>query len=238
MRKAIFVVGLHGDEKMPVLAIKKFSPPVEFLVANKLALKKGKRFIEKDLNRVFPGKENGDLEERLAKKILKKLKRQGRRVVIDIHTSSCSTPPFVVITRRTKRHLFLASRTGIERVVFMKKTIASGKALIDHISLGISLEVGKEGLKKTDKMVFMVVKNILQGKREPIKEQFEVFAFLKKINDKETLVKSIKPFEEIKKGALISQRGNKKRYAGVSFFPVLPRTRNYPRTLCLMAKKC
>ena len=238
MKKVLFIVGLHGDEKTPVEVIKKFRPKVKFLVANKPALKKGKRFLEADLNRVFPGKKKGTLEEILAGKILSRIKEIKPNVVVDFHCSTGFTPAFVILTRKSKKHLLLAKRMGIGKVVFMGRKIASGKSLIDNVSLGVSVETGKEGLKRTEEAITKVIKNIIGGRESFINERFEVFDVLKKVDPKETLVKDIRPFVEVKKGELISNLKGKKRYAPVDFYPVLPRTKSYSGTLCLMAKKC
>ena len=68
--KMIAVVAcVHGNEKgtLPAVAVLKGSfPSVSFFTANKKAIEADKRFIDSDLNRVFPGKLDGDHEERLA----------------------------------------------------------------------------------------------------------------------------------------------------------------------------
>lgn len=148
MKNLLFVVGIHGDEKTPVEVIASFKPRINYLVANKPALRKDRRFLEKDLNRVFPGAKCGFLEEILARKILTQIKNKKPDAVIDLHSSTCYTPPFAIITQKSPKHIVLAKNTGISKIVFMSQKIASGRSLIDHVNLGISIEAGKEGNKR------------------------------------------------------------------------------------------
>lgn len=70
------VGGIHGDEPCGVRAIERFlaagptdelQRPVKLIVANERALEAGTRYVEADLNRLFPGDPDGDTyEERLA----------------------------------------------------------------------------------------------------------------------------------------------------------------------------
>jgi hypothetical protein len=74
---AVAVVGgIHGDEPCGVRAIERFlrerpvdevRRPVKLIVANERALEAGTRYVEGDLNRLFPGDPDSDTyEERLA----------------------------------------------------------------------------------------------------------------------------------------------------------------------------
>ena len=70
------VGGIHGDEPCGVRAIERFlesgpvdevQRPVKLIVANERALDAGTRYVEGDLNRLFPGDPDSDTyEERLA----------------------------------------------------------------------------------------------------------------------------------------------------------------------------
>lgn len=55
-------------------------------IANKEAFLSGKRFIDQDLNRVFPGKPDGNTEERLAYELAPLV--QTADIVLDIHSAS------------------------------------------------------------------------------------------------------------------------------------------------------
>src|SRR4030042_5415446 len=98
MKKIVFITGVHGDEYSPVKVMDKLNV-YPYLIANPQAMKIKKRYLETDLNRSFPGCLIGSYEEKLAINLLKKLKEYS--AVVDLHTASCSTPPFVIITKNT-----------------------------------------------------------------------------------------------------------------------------------------
>ena len=87
--RVVLLVGVHGDERSPLLVTENIKESkvskgtLEIVKVNNLALKQNKRFVDSDLNRVFPGRENGDHEERLAFKLSSFLK--GADLVIDLH---------------------------------------------------------------------------------------------------------------------------------------------------------
>jgi hypothetical protein len=104
------ICGIHGDEttsfliasKLKELNLKKGSVDI-FLGANRLALMLGKRGVHADLNRVFPGKKNGNMEERIAEKLVKVLKKMD--LVIDLHCFELETP--VLAIQFTKKNKFV-----------------------------------------------------------------------------------------------------------------------------------
>ncbi|MFB6147588.1 MAG: succinylglutamate desuccinylase/aspartoacylase family protein [Candidatus Nanohaloarchaea archaeon] len=82
------VVGsLHGDEPCGKKAIERFlsedwevKKPVKFIVANEEALERGVRYIDNDINRVFPGDPESDRhEEQLASEVMREV--VGTRVL-------------------------------------------------------------------------------------------------------------------------------------------------------------
>jgi hypothetical protein len=78
------VGGVHGDEPCGVRAIERFLSegpvddvrrPVKLIVANERALEAGTRYVEGDLNRLFPGDPESDThEERLAHHLLTEIR--------------------------------------------------------------------------------------------------------------------------------------------------------------------
>lgn len=77
---AAVVGGVHGDEPSGVEAVESIleaeaagelvlERAVRFVIANPSAVAAGRRYLEADLNRSFPGDPNGVLEERLAQEV-------------------------------------------------------------------------------------------------------------------------------------------------------------------------
>ncbi|PIS15961.1 hypothetical protein COT62_00885 [Candidatus Roizmanbacteria bacterium CG09_land_8_20_14_0_10_41_9] len=236
--KTIFIVSVHGDEQAPLKVIKEhFKDRLKYLVAHPEAFKKNVRYLTTDLNRSFPGRVDGSKEERIVVKLMKKLNNYER--VIDLHTATCDTLPFAILTKVTKDHLKLVSLLGLRRVVCMEKNIASGKALIDHIPIAISVECGNERSPATPSNIKKMIDDYLNNKSISLKriEYYTVFEFLTKKTEKERLVKKIQPFKLVKKGEIVSRNNNELHTAKFNFYPILPREKNYKDILCLMAKK-
>lgn len=91
MNKYLIIGGIHGNEPLGIEVCKKLKnlkiPYIDVCFANKKAIKQNKRFIDRDLNRVFPGKEKGLYEEIRAKRIFEKCKSYD--FVIDFHNTHC-----------------------------------------------------------------------------------------------------------------------------------------------------
>lgn len=221
--KTLFVVCQHGDEVTPLKVIKgKFADKVEYLVANKQAVKKGVRYIESDLNRSFPGTKDGTAEEKLSKKLMVRLDKFGG--IVDLHTATCETPIFVILTKVTDKHLELVRRLGVKRVVMMQKSIASGGSMIDHVAVGVSVECGHEKHKETATAIKEMLEHYLSGRKQLRLECFTVFEILKQTAEQKELPEEIKSFKKAK-------------LMGKEFYPVLARETHYKGVLCLMAKK-
>jgi len=235
--KTLFVVGVHGNEQTPIKVVKNFfSKKINYLVANKEAVARNVRFLETDLNRSFPGRLGGFKEEDLARKLLEKLRSFD--FIIDLHSATCSTPPFVILTKPTKRHLELLDRLPVKQVVYMRRGLSGGKSLINHVPVGISLEFGYDRSKATEKEVKKALNFYLTGAKNSLKkEYFEVFAVLKKKDNREKLFKNIRAFKFVEKGAALSRIGLEERKSPLSFYPILPRERSYRGVLCLAARK-
>ena len=115
----VFFGGIHGNEKAGLLALQRFFDrfgELEFdgriigIAGNLSALKINRRFIDKDLNRIWTSqkidaltsKEELNIEEReqleiysIIKSLLKK--EAGPLYFIDFHTTSSKTQPFITI---------------------------------------------------------------------------------------------------------------------------------------------
>ena len=78
--KILIVAATHGHEKIGLRVFAELeklslnSQNVELLIGNPVAEEKNVPFIESDLNRIFPGNEQGTLEEKRAFELSKKLK--------------------------------------------------------------------------------------------------------------------------------------------------------------------
>ncbi|MFH1455735.1 MAG: succinylglutamate desuccinylase/aspartoacylase family protein [archaeon] len=140
-----------------------------FIFANKKAFTQQKRFVDKDLNRCFPGKKFGCHEEMLAYDLMFKLKQD---FVIDIHSTTAKTESFVIITKINDKVKKLVRCIPLEKVVFMEPQIANGKALIDHVNCGVAIEFGSD-VDAFD-VVLTTLKNlgVVNGKKKFVEQKF------------------------------------------------------------------
>lgn len=103
--KLTILTGMHGDEYSGLLILRKFLDEAELLKgtlqvifsANPLARAQKRRETEADLldlNRVFPGKEDGSITERIAHKITSIVGDSD--LVIDLHTMKSRVTPTVI----------------------------------------------------------------------------------------------------------------------------------------------
>lgn len=224
--KKIGIIGcVHGNEKLGkqiIGKLKKASLKKEvflFFIVNKKAMKKNKRFIDIDLNRCFPGKKNGKYEERLAAKLVKKLKCCD--YVIDLHSTKSKTDNFIIITKPNKRKIKLANKIPLKKLVIMESAIAKGGALIDHVKCGVSIEFShKTPLNEAYDVILECLNNILTNTKPKNKKVYSAYGRIKKGECKRVL----KNFKKIKI--------NKE-----AFYPILFREKEYTDTLCLKAHK-
>lgn len=142
--------GTHGTEKVGVNVINYFRPllssneNVFYNIANPEALSKNVRFIENDLNRVFPGNEIGTFEERLAHTLHPLV--TSHDLVIDIHSTESGLKSAIILTKVTDETISLVKQTNAKYVLLMD--ITRGNALISDARIGIGFEYGPDASRK------------------------------------------------------------------------------------------
>ncbi len=230
MKNILIVCCLHGNERYG-LEVSKNQSFFPFFLANKKAFIENKRFIDCDLNRCFPGKINGNHEEKLAYNLIKKLKKFY--YIIDLHSSSSKCPMFGIITKPNNEKIEFAKQLSLKKLVIMPEFFASGKALIDFVDCGISIEVGPHNRKENIKEANQLIKNIAENKINNDIEIFEVFDTILKF--KENIL--INNFDNVIKGQIIASDISGNQVAEYDFTAVLVAEKSYENILCLACKK-
>lgn len=126
----LFIVHTHGNEPAPFQAIQNvikhkgreyFDAHADFVVANPIATEKNVRFIDADLNRIYPGNINSLLyEERRAVEVLEIAKKY--KYVIDIHTTVSDSGIFTIVSKPTQNNLKLAKQLSLDKIVIWEST--------------------------------------------------------------------------------------------------------------------
>jgi len=223
------IVGcLHGNEtlgKEVIGCLYNIEPKkgtILYIVANEEAMAEQRRFIDVDLNRCFPGACTGTHEEKLATTLLKELAECD--YVLDIHSTTADTENFIIITRNNLATRTLASFIPLNKVVFMGKTIAKGKALIDHVSCGVSLECNANTpVASVEKLVIscLIRLGVLQGVAPTLsQEYYYVYGILKRYKETRML-------ENFKQSNI----------GGELFYPILFGEKEYKDIICFKSKK-
>ena len=173
MRKIQFVTAIHGNEPTPVLALSSLG--IKQIVANPKALKEKVRFVEKDLNASF-GTGGSSYEEKRARKLLEKIAKD--RLVVDFHTFSANSEPFVVIV--DLKMLKFAKTLGLKNIVYMNHNIKKGHSLIDFRD-GASIELGSHNDPKSFGRTLKLVKETANNTKSKIKNVvYEVYGIIEK----------------------------------------------------------
>jgi len=245
----IFVVGcVHGTEIVGKNIINKLNKlkilkgTLTTIIANPLALKKKKRFMDIDLNRCFPGKKNGKIEEKIAYSLVKIIKKAD--YLIDIHSTATDTKDVVIIKNNNKNIRKLINIINPSKVLLMPKKIGDG-SLINQCS-GISFEYGKhkskntfeKSLKDIKKVLcdLKMIKNIKIKQKKHETEYYKVYGAENKPKDFK-IKKNIKNFNLIKKGDELGFVNNKKILAKENFYPVLFGENSYEKIIGFKARK-
>ncbi|WP_255151959.1 succinylglutamate desuccinylase/aspartoacylase domain-containing protein [Halorarius halobius] len=117
------VGGIHGDEPSGVRAVRRviesnpdLQRPVKLVVANPPAVASHRRYLDADMNRVFPGDPTSpDRERRLAAALLKEI--EGCGVVLSLHSTHSCDDPIAIVSRSHPSVQGLAARLPVPHVV-------------------------------------------------------------------------------------------------------------------------
>lgn len=238
---------MHGDEKLGkkiadyIYKLRINKGILTTILANPKAYSKNKRFIDEDLNRIFPGKSK-TYEQKLAKNILKIVKNTD--YLVDIHTTTGKTEPFAIVINKNLQTIGLIKSTGIKNVILMGKNLASGKSLIDQTKNGFSIEYYSKTLKKSLKIGTENIKALLVGTRmvkgENLQKNKLTFYQVVSVLDKpENFIVKVKfkNFSLIKKGTLLGFLKKEPVIADKNFYPIFHGEKAYPELVCLQAVK-
>ena len=172
------VGGIHGDEPCGVRAVEhlleaapEVKRPVKCIVANEEALAAGTRYLDADLNRVFPGDPDSDAhEKRLAAELLTELKDC---VSLSMHSTQSYTEPFAVIDENATFAKSVCPSLSLDAVVDASDFI-DGR-LIRHAEV-LEVECGYQGSEQAAENAitlteeFLTAVGALEGERSPPRE--------------------------------------------------------------------
>jgi len=229
----VAIVGCaHGDEvigKKIIEGLKRFNLPdsVCFFIANPEALAQNKRFLEKDLNRSFPGDLNGSAEEIIAYNLVKQLSEFN--LVLDIHATDSDFFKTAIITSLDEKTKGILKIVPMENILLCGKKVFGGNDLITHTRLGVSLEYGpnKSGenyrMGIEDIMRILINLGLIAGEKKFYREKniFNVFGMFR-LKDKGKFLGSdkLKDFYLMPKGEVVGKINDKEVISEEDFYPI------------------
>jgi len=163
--KILFIVGTHGNENysIPVVKrLKKLFKSFDYIIGNPEAVKKNVRFIDSDLNRVYPGKKDGNYEERRSYWIFNKMKLYD--LVIDIHGIPNEThQPFIILSNKINKiySVEIANLFSIKKTVIWSSSNILGSSVKYFHGAGFAIEFGLKDKLDAQKTLERVLKTFL-----------------------------------------------------------------------------
>jgi len=245
--KIILNIGTHGNERIGLKVAKgleKLNIDNNILVvqiANEKAFKLNKRCIDQDLNRSFPGKKNGNYEERRAYELSPIIKSAD--IVIDIHSTTSALKDAFIVTRLDKQTLKYIKVINPKYVLVMKAT--KDTALMSQAKVGLAFEYGKDNDPAVIRKIILGIKRLLNyfnltdlklPETKVITEYFDVISMVVRPKGYKTL-KKVKNYKLIHKGEVFAQKGNLKLIAEEDFYPIIFGEKNYKDIFGFKGKK-
>lgn len=240
---------LHGSETCGWNAIKKFKEadyelrkPVKFVLANEEAFEKDERFIETDINRVFPGDPESELhEEKLAARLQDELEGQK---ILDIHSTKSRQAPFAIIVGDSEEELELAKSTGIGHLIDMSFVEGGMGEELQVVSIELSRTTQDQNQEAYKLLVnFLAAEGIIEEEHEQVEQEFFKVYDTEGEGNEEFLADN---FEKVEKGEIYArkvsdedspEKNHESIRAQEDFHPILMSTDGYDDMLGFKARK-
>jgi len=148
MKKVLLNILTHGDELVGLKVaeiIKQRNPTIignglDVQIANEEAYRRGKRCIDKDLNRVFPGDPNGSVEEKRAHELTPVVSSYD--MVVDVHSTESGSGDMVIVTKLDDETKKTVKALSPKYVLYMN--MPPDRSLISCARIGIAFEMGSD----------------------------------------------------------------------------------------------
>src|SRR3989338_2807838 len=241
-KNALFFGAIHGDEPCGPKALRKLvgqfsigelrvlEGSITFVpVCNPKAFAQKVRYCEENLNRVFTHHADPKTyEAKLANELASAVDECD--VLIDIHSTSASSAPFVFLDYQSEANRHLAEATGIPNIVTgwielyksigktdpQKPAYDTGRYAHEKGKVSVTIECGKHGSVSAERVAYRAAINVLRyfgiigGKITTPKAVEQKVLRLDRVYFKDStedvLVKKWKNFEPVSKGKVIARR--------------------------------
>ncbi|SIR20421.1 Succinylglutamate desuccinylase [Haladaptatus litoreus] len=231
------VAGIHGDEPCGPRAVERLlrenpnvERPVKLVIVNERALERGVRYINEDLNRVFPGDPDAaNYERRLAHELLGEL---NDCTVLSLHSTQSYARPFALVDKVNAVARSICPYLPVSELVETDR-FTKGK-LISHPHT-LEVECGLQGTDEAAENAYDLIRGFLAGTgtlplpeaENPVeagkRDEVRVYRMDQPVlknggSEFEVLVDNFAPVEE---GEEFATTDGKELVAEESFIPVL-----------------
>lgn len=216
------VCGVHGDEPCGKRAVERIVDErgdldgATLVLANPRACERGRRYVDEDFNRAFPGDPASDAyERRLAARLSEIL---DDHLVLDLHSTASRPTPFALFQRRDDRIYDAVRDTGVDRAVDVGR-IDGG--LIGELD-GVAVEVDGTDRRRGTAAAYEIAAGFLASyglvDAEPRRSDPVVYRVPKRHDSFEIVPDN---FERIGAGEVFARGGDEPVRTDESFHPVL-----------------
>ena len=230
---------VHGDEKSGWEAIKKlrnsdynFNKSVKVVLANEKAYEKDQRFVDVDMNRVFPGDPDSDrYEERVAAELLEEV---GDLKIIDLHSTASEDAPFAIVEYPSDSQLEMLRSLGLEKVADMTHVGAKNPEL-EFVAAEVSEKSENPGEDAYEILVnFLAAEDVIEEVYERVEpDLYRVYETAEGKNF-EFIAQN---FQKVEEGEVFAKKKDEQKVADEDFYPVLMSTDGYEEMIGFKAKK-
>ncbi len=239
----MIVGGVHGDDPAGVAAIEQLrassrpSPPIRgrllTVIANRSAVRRGRRAIDFDLNRAFGSAEAHGHEAAVAKILAPELARAD--FVLDLHSTSSSGPVFAA-GAHTTRHVELCRSLGVGLYSFGWSEPRAHTMLVDEAdrcgAIGILVECGQHGAPDTVETALRCSRSALSAlgmtrsaggePAAPMPRIARVGEIVKATRGTFRLLAKYRNFDQVRKGEMVGMDGDRPWKAPADFLIMIP----------------
>ena len=230
---------VHGDEKSGWKAIQKLKnsdyeikKPLKLVLANEKAFERDQRFVDVDMNRVFPGDPESDrYEERVAAELLEEV---GDLKIIDLHSTASEDAPFAIVEYPSETQLEMLRSLGLEEVADMTHVGAKNPEL-EFVAVEVS-----EKSEDPGEDAFEILRNFLAAEgvieAEYSKSQPEIFEVYE-TEEGAGFEFTAENFSKVVEGEVFAEKEDEKKVAEEDFYPVLMSNDGYENMVGFKSEK-
>ncbi|MDG5760572.1 succinylglutamate desuccinylase/aspartoacylase family protein [Natronococcus sp. A-GB1] len=239
------VAGIHGDEPCGVRAVEQLldenptvERPVKLVVANEKALERQVRFVDEDLNRVFPGNPNAKTHEgQLADELVDEL---SGCFAFSMHSTQSHAEPFAIVNQVNERATSICPQLPVQAMVETSE-FAEGR-LFSQIET-VEVECGLQGSETAAQNALRLTRSFLTAvdalPGDTVGRDLPVYRLVDSIpkGEADSYEVFVDNFTEIEPGDPFAAADGDTQVATESFYPVLMSSYGYRDVFGYAAEK-